>query len=76
MRTTWASLESMDCDKIFVSIEWFSVLKGEANAEARRACDRELNEAVANCLSFSVVLEFEAREALAAKSLPQSSTKS
>lgn len=55
---------------------WFSSLNGLLKAEASSAYDKLLNEAVAKCLSLSEALDPEATLALAAKSLPHSSTKS
>ena len=55
---------------------WLSGLNGLLKAEARSAYDRLLNDAVANYRSLSLALEPDAMLALAAKSLPQSSTKS
>lgn len=45
-------------------------------ADASKACDKLLKERVANLRSFSLVREPDATFALAAKSLPHSSTKS
>ena len=75
-KMTLASGLSIDCDKTFVSNVWFSLLKGYLKAEASSACDKLLNDLVANYRSFSLAREPEATLALAAKSLPQSSTKS
>ena len=55
---------------------WFSDLNGFLNDAESRVCERLLKDDVANCLSFSDVREPEARFALAARSLPHSSTKS
>ena len=51
-------------------------MNGLLKADASKACERLLNDRVANYLSFSLVREPDATFALAAKSLPQSSTKS
>lgn len=66
----------MDWLRILVKSVWFSGLKGLLKAEARSAYERLLNDRVANLRSFSLIREPEAIEALAAKSLPHSSTKS
>ena len=75
-KMTLASCDSIDWDRTFVRSEWFSGLNGLLKADASKACDKLLNDRVANCLSFSLAREPDAILALAAKSLPQSSTKS
>ena len=51
-------------------------MNGFLNDAESRAYDKLLKDDVANCLSLSDALEPEAILALAARSLPQSSTKS
>ena len=75
-KTIFVSFDNIDWQMVFVSTVWFSFLKGFLNDAARSAYERLLKDEVANCLSFSEALEPEARLALAARSLPQSSTKS
>ena len=74
--TILASFESIDWQSTFVKIVWLSGLNGFLKEADSRACDRLLKDVVANCLSFSDAREPAAMLALAAKSLPQSSTKS
>ena len=73
---TFASGESIDCERTLVKSVWFSLLNGDLNAEASNACDKLLNDFVANCRSRSLARDPDAILALAAKSLPHSSTKS
>ena len=74
--TIFASFESIDWDSTFVSRVWLSGLNGFLKDADSKAWERLLNEVVANYLSFSEDLDPAAILALAAKSLPQSSTKS